>query len=169
MLAPVFSLAILLSCSGNSYTIPKQDSAAKQLARAVRAEQNYLSPIQKAKRKERAERAIAAYQKVLDEYPEETQIVQRAELRIAIIHQRQGRLRKAMKILKRLLVEAADDPRVQIYSLLGIAQIHDVRREYAEAQEYYGKIVERYGKHTTRDFQNVVRESRRLYQQIRRR
>ncbi|HUT24598.1 MAG TPA: tetratricopeptide repeat protein [Sumerlaeia bacterium] len=176
---PVFCLALLATlpllaaCREPRYIIPAQKTAEEQYSFAVREDNVYRLPINKDRQWPMSERAMAAYRKVIEEFPENERLVSHSQLGIAMILDRRGdtldRLRderRALKMYKRLLETCPDDDPIQINSLFGTAAIYDKLGKYERAKECYRQILDRFGEGKNPDFDGIVATSRRRYQKV---
>jgi tetratricopeptide (TPR) repeat protein len=172
-LALVLAVALLAACREPRYVIPVQKTAEEQYSFAVEQDNIYRMPINKDRQWPMSERAMAAYRKVIEEFPENERLVNHSNLGIAMILDRRGdafdRLRDkrgALKIYKRLLETCPDDDPIQINSLFGLAAIYDKMEKYETAKEYYRQLLDRFGEGKNPDFERIVAISRLRYQKV---
>jgi len=166
-------LLVMAACSRNPYIIPQQTTARAQFEYALRLESAYLSPLRKESRVEDWGRAVAAFEKVMRDFPDDKYLVPRARLRLAMIQEKEAVLgkepsqsRKALRTYETLIREYPNEDDIQINALYGAGMICDRLQKYEKAKHYYLDIMERYGDRKEGNYPDIVRRARFLYQRV---
>lgn len=149
------------------YDIPQHATALKQLDYAVRQHLISRSPLNQDPEDEHADIAIAAYQKVIDAFPESKIECGRAKLGIATIYDGKDKYRKALPILEELIKDYPDDDQIQVDARFQAARIHDINKNFDQAKKHYSFIVNNYSDSRNAHFRKVVGVSQRLLMQVR--
>jgi hypothetical protein len=174
--ARTLALAVLLSacvtltaCSwwSSDVVIPVLPTAQEQFDLATREFRNYTGFWGAgSQRNEYAERALAAYQTVIDKFPQEQSLVARSELCIGIIWKQQGKEHKALGILKGVQEKYASDDDVQIKTLHEIGLLLDDCGKHRQAKDYYDRVMKRYTQSTKQEHKAIVADCKSRYQRV---
>lgn len=158
------SVAVLVSCSSpGAYVIPRQPTAVGQYRYGVQMEQAYLSPLRREKKDEDYRRAVAAFRKVLKDFPDAKEITPLAELHLAFLKDKEGNKRQALKDYERLLKAYPDNDEIQVNSMYGAASIYEKFKQFEKAKVYYKQIIDRYQKRTDGSYPGIVQRARYRY------
>jgi len=170
MAAALVAVLLLAGCSQNRFDVTRHETVAEQFQFALEQHQAYhRSPERLTNQKRLGEIGIAAYQKVLDVFPDETKYVNRSRLGIARIQDEEGQDRQALAAYEALIQECPDDDVVQINSMYYAGRILDSRKDFEAAKDYYRTIVDRYSESEDKTFQHLVRISQMEYRKVRER
>jgi tetratricopeptide (TPR) repeat protein len=172
---PVRSVVVFLcialaaiGCSrATSVVVPHQETAKAQFVYAQKLEMRFHSPLQSKHREENSAEALAAYRKVMDDFPDDETFVNRSWLQTAIVYEKLNRTRKALRIYERLIRKVPDDPTVQAEAIYGAALIYDKLKKYEKALAYYDRIITNYKDSKDPAIQGVVKDAKRRYQKVR--
>jgi tetratricopeptide (TPR) repeat protein len=126
--------------------IPQMDTVNTQFKFAYDQQATLASiPVQMgAKHKNQAAVTIAAFQKVVDAFPDERLQVGRARLGIAMVRMGEGDNRRALDTYEDLIKNDSDDEVVKVNAMFDAAGILDRTGRFDEAKAYYRKIVDGY-------------------------
>ena len=168
----LISLALLaglsLGCSRQvEFLIPPQKTAAAQFAYAQQVEMRYRSLLKRDRHEILSREAIAAYMKVIEVFPDDTVLVNRSWLNIAMIYEKEMKLKKALALYERLLKDVPDDAAIQTSALLGAGKIYDYWGKYEKAMAMYDQIINHYGDSKDPMIQGIVIDAQRRFQQVR--
>jgi len=147
--------------------IPRKADAEEQFLFALEQDKRYRTTLSKYRRPRMAWRAVSAYQKVIDKFPESDLLVDHSRLGIAMIDERMGNLNDAMDVYEHLLEKRPDDDRIQIFGLFGAGKICDLRGEHSRAKEYYGELLRRYDNEDYEKYKDTLNRAREQYGRIR--
>jgi len=176
----LLALTMLVAC-GPKYIIPEQNNADEQLSYAVMRHLRFekvpkrsrrpgepvdkeLSPSESQLRA--GEIALAAYQKVVDAFPNEKLHVNRATLGLARVNDALKRNEKALAIYEDLIEQVPSDDTIQIQSLFHAAKILDQQKRYERANRYYRQIIDRFKTTENPEFKKLVLLAQREYQDV---
>ncbi len=148
------------------YDIPVQDTVEAQWKFAMALHEKFDDPLYKSRRQENGEKALAAYQKLVDVWPEATDYVNRSRLAIALLTDGLGQRDEALALYEKLRIEVPDDDKVVVNCLFNAAKIYDEQKKYDKSQEYYREIVRDFGEKKDPYFKVFVGRSEALRNQI---
>ncbi|MFW5870490.1 MAG: tetratricopeptide repeat protein [Candidatus Sumerlaeota bacterium] len=165
------------------YIIPLQDNADEQFYYATRQHRKFTAAPGKQKLNPRAEGepsmterqqrlgdiALAAYRKVIEEFPDETLHVNRAYLGIARVKDEMANNKQALEIYRDLIEQVPNDDVVQVHSLFYAARILDQQKKYEQADEYYRRLIDRYQNTENPQFAKLVMMAAQEYEKVGRR
>ena len=154
-------LAFLVVACRTRYDIPALDDVKEQYRYARTQDTQYRQPLNAGQGEELSKIAIAAWQKVVDEFPNETLSTSRARLNIALIHEDRGRNRDALRIYENLIETCPDDDIIQATAMFRAAGLYDQQNEGEKAKEYYRLIIARFESRTAQPFADLVAGSKR--------
>jgi len=180
ILIVTFALTMLTACQ-KRYIIPEQNNADEQLAYAVMRHLRFekipkrrrlpgepvdkeLSPSDSQLRA--GEIALAAYQKVIDAFPNEKLHVNRATLGLARVNDDLKRNEEALEIYEELIEQVPSDDTIQIQSLFYAARILDQQKKYDRANAYYRQVIDRFKSSKNPEFIKLVILAKREYQSV---
>ena len=177
ILLSVFAIAFASGCSSNflrveHYDVPTLASVKEQSKFADELAARYFSPLKRKEREESnkmAGKALAAYSKVLEVYPQEKFYVGRSRLGIANILYAEGRKREALADYEALIEEYPEDERLQAIALEGAARIADGRGDIEKAKGYYQRILERWANSKDNFYKTIAMRARNAYVRVRER
>jgi tetratricopeptide (TPR) repeat protein len=168
--ALIAALLLLAGCSKNRFEITRHETVTDQFEFAQEQHQVYWRSSERMTDQKRlADIAIAAYQKVIDVFPDETTYANRSRLGIARVEDEEGHDHKALATYETLIAECPDDDVVQINAMYYAGKLLDERKEFEAAKDYYRTVVDRYSENTDKTFQQLVRASRMQYVKVRER
>lgn len=148
--------------------IPQMDTVNEQFKYAFERDEEYRRiPAAMANHKTQAAVTIAAYQKVIDVFPNELLQVGRARLGIAMVRTEEGDIQRALPIFEDLIKNDTDDEVVQIDAMFTLAGILDRLKRFDEAKAYYRTIVDKYTGHPNPSFAEMANRSRYFLYQVR--
>jgi len=151
------------------YDIPVQDSVFEQWKFAVQLHAKFNDPLYKEFREENGNKTLAAYQKLVEAWPEATDYVNRSRLAMALVTDSMGRRSDALAQYEKLRKELPNDDKVVVYCLYYSAQIYDSQKKYDKAQECYREIVRDYKDKKAPDIKEFVAHAEILRNQIHKR
>jgi tetratricopeptide (TPR) repeat protein len=158
---------VLLAGCHPQVVIPEQPTAQEQYDFACQLFKEYSGLLMKrGQRREYADRAEAAFQMVIDRFPQEKQLVGRSELFIGMIWKQRGKERKALGIMEDLLEKHPSDDDIQIRALYEIGLLLDDLGKHRQAKDYYDKVVKRFGQSQKPEYRAIVTECRSRYQRV---
>lgn len=176
----IAAIAMLGGCFMHKpqYIIPLQGNADEQFYYATVQHRKFSAAPGKQKLNPRAqgepsmterqqrlgEIALAAYRKVIDEFPNEKLHVNRAYLGIARIKDEMTQNKEALEIYLDLIEQVPNDDVIQVHSLFYAARILDQQRKYELANEYYRRLIDRYQNTDNPDFAKFVVLAAREYE-----
>ncbi|MBN1866197.1 tetratricopeptide repeat protein [Candidatus Sumerlaeota bacterium] len=160
-------LAAGCSRSNASFVIPRQSTAQAQFLYAEELGKRFYASLNPRHRVFLGEQALTAYRKVIDEFPDDKTFVNRSWLASAMIYEKEGQLRKALRIHKRLVRDAAEDATVHASALYGAALVYDALGKPEKALSYYDQVVSRYGESEDPVLSGIAKRARWRYQQVR--
>jgi len=164
--ALLWFLVLLAGCQPQ-VIIPEQPTAQEQYDFACQLFKEYSGLLMKrGQRREYADRAEAAFQMVIDRFPQEKQLVGRSELFIGMIWKQRGKERKALGIMEDLLEKHPSDDDIQIRALYEIGLLLDDLGKHRQAKDYYDKVVKRFGQSQKPEYRAIVTECRSRYQRV---
>lgn len=164
--ALLLSLLLVAGCQ-TQVVIPEQSTAQEQYDFACRQFEEYSSLLMQTKqRQEYADRAEAAFQMVIDRFPQEKHLVARSELFIGTIWKQRGKERKALGIMKGLLEKYPSDADIQIRALYDIGLLLDDLGKHRQAKDYYDRVVKRFGQSQKPEEIAIVTQCRTRYQKV---
>lgn len=125
--------------------IPQMDTVNEQFKYAMKQQEELGKvPAQMSKHKEQAAVTIAAFQKVVDAFPDERLQVGRSKLGIAMVRLEEGDTQRALGIFEDLIKNNADDEVGTVLAMYNAAGILDHMGRFEEAKTYYRKIFDGY-------------------------
>ena len=154
-------LAFLVLACRTRYDIPSLDNVKDQYRYARQQDTQYRQPLNAGQSDELSKIAIAAWQKVIDDFPNEIPSVSRARLNTALIHEDWGRSREALRIYEDLIEKCPDDDIIQATAMFRAAGLYDQNLEGEKAKEYYRLIIARFESRTAKPFTDLVVGSKR--------
>ena len=157
---------VLVGCQPQ-VVIPEQPTAQEQYDFACRQFEEYSGLLMKSsQRQEYANRAEAAFQMVIDRFPQEKHLVARSELVIGTIWKQRGKERKALGIMKGLLEKYPSDEDIQIRALYDIGLLLDDLGKHRQAKDYYDRVLKRFGQSQKPEDIAIVTQCRTRYQRV---
>lgn len=169
------AVSLCVGCAGwrskakPTYDIPVQDSVVEQWKFAMQLHAKFNDPLYKDFRQENGNKTLAAYQKLVEAWPEATDYVNRSRLAMALVTDGMGQRSEALKQYESLRRELPNDDKVVVYCLYYAAQIYDSQKKYDKAQEYYREIVRDYKDKKAPDIKEFVARAEILRNQIHKR
>jgi tetratricopeptide (TPR) repeat protein len=159
----------LLPKKASQYDIPMQDSVAAQWKFAMTLHNQFNDPVLKNYREENGIKTLAAYQKVVNAWPEETDFVNRSRLAIAIVTDDMGKHKEALALYEKLRREVPNDEKIVVNCLFSAARIYEEIKQYDKSQEYYREIIQTFKDKKDPYFKDFVTRSENLRNQIHKR
>lgn len=178
-LLALLGLLLLSACLRPQYDIPALEDAQTQFEFAARQYSQFNSPYnrppltgpvdedQARRREELYYKTLAAYQTVIDNFPEEDLYARRSRLAIATVHDEYGERAKALDIYRQLIEEYPQDEVIQAKALFRAGIICDERGAHEEAKRYFREATDRFKDHSNPNFRHIAEMSEFAYRRVR--
>ncbi|MFP4380556.1 MAG: tetratricopeptide repeat protein [Candidatus Sumerlaeia bacterium] len=168
----VLFLAVLLTvaCVKNrsEVTVPRMETAEEQFNLAEEKYQQYRGMVPPEMRPRLERETIAAFEMVIQRYPENDRFTPLAKLRLAFMEKFRGETKAALKSFDRLIEEYPDNDLVQVYSIYNAGIICDDLKKFKKAKEYYRlALTPRFLNHPNEEIRNMANYCQTLARQIR--
>lgn len=146
--------------------IPDYPAAKDQYSFALMFERAQFPASEKDSRKEQLQKISQCYQRVIDQYPQDTIYTPRAYLSLADCKAQASQPDDAMKYYQLVLNNYNEDEFLQARALFSIGQVLDSKKQFEAAKTTYKEVLDRHCNSTNSGVRQITKKASVLYFQV---
>ncbi len=159
--------SILKSPGEGEYIIPDKETPKEQYAFAYDSSRTAFKGFDKETRIRRANEIAAAFKKVIEKYPEDTEYTPAAYINLGDTYLEIDNYSKAIKYFKKAVEKYPGQEDIQIFGHYGLGVCYDQIGKYEEAKKEYKYCIDKFGDDPRDTFQKIVKKAQFRYDRIR--
>jgi tetratricopeptide (TPR) repeat protein len=149
--------------AGPEVVFPRLDSARQQFYYAAQFDEQTLVGKGPEKGEERLRRIIAAYQTVLDHFPDDQLFAPLAQAAIGNCYFRMKDYRKTIQVFKRLQDRYPNYPFIHAEAEWKIGRSYDLLGNSSQAKRHYKRCIDTFGRSKNDQIQAIVSMCKQFY------
>ncbi len=167
----VFVLAVLAAAGcrtifGGGPSIPELETAREQAEVAQQQHQRARQTIDTDQRRQELQRAAAAWQKVVDRFPDDQRYTPAAHLRVGDVHRELEQHRRAERTYREVINRYPDIEDIHALALLYLGETLYAREQHDQGKSVFRQLLDIYGEDNDPQIQDIVARADFQYRQI---
>jgi tetratricopeptide (TPR) repeat protein len=147
--------------------IPDYPSAKDQYNFAMMYQKTQFMSAEAAEKKQQIDKIAQCYQRVIDNFPRDTEFTPRAVLQLGDCQAMLMQADKALMYYRTVLNDCAEDEYLHARALFATGQMMDMKKDYVGGKAIYKEVMDRFSNSSNPTVREITKRASVLYFQVR--